>query len=73
MGIIKACCHSAGAIRLGGIYHKKNEDRFADSMSLRGHREGLGLSLISGMGWCVPGTAYSGAGFQRDSPDAPTV
>ena len=45
MGIIKACCHSDGVIRLGGIYHKKNEDRSADSMSLRGHREGLGLSL----------------------------
>ena len=35
--------------------------------------EGLGLSLIPGMGWCVSGAAYSGAGFQRDSLDAPTV
>lgn len=44
MGIMKAWCHSDGAIGLGGIYHKKNEDSSADSMSLRSHREGLGLS-----------------------------
>lgn len=44
MGIIKAWCHSDGAIGLGGIYHKKKKDSSADSMSLRGHREGLDVS-----------------------------
>ena len=44
MGITKACCHGDEAIQLGGIYPKKNEDRSADSVSLRGHREGLGLN-----------------------------
>ena len=44
MGITKARCHGDEAIQLGGIYHKKNEDRSADSVSLRGLREGFGLS-----------------------------
>ena len=33
---------------MGGIYHKKSEDRFADRMSLRDQREGLSLSQEEG-------------------------